>query len=145
MKNTEERQKVVAEALTWLKTPYHLNAKIKGVGVDCGTFLIAAFAGAGLIPDVDLGHFQRDFHLHRSDEVYIKWIEKYCHEVTDRAPLLGDIVMYRFGRILAHGALVVDWPTIIHATNGSGCVFGDGIRDVIASRQAGVYSFWEDV
>jgi len=141
--NMQERKKVVAEALTWLKTPYHLNARIKGVGVDCGTFLIACFAGAGLIDDVDLGTFKPDFHLHRSDEVYVTWIKRYCREVT-RKPLPGDIVLYRFGRILSHGALVVEWPQIIHATVGVGCVLADAATDAIAPRQAGVFSFWRD-
>jgi len=139
----EQRKKVVAEALTWLKTPYHLNARIKGAGVDCGTFLIASFAGAGLIDVVDLGTFKSDFHLHRSDEVYVTWIKRYCREVT-REPLPGDIILYRFGRILSHGALVVNWPQIIHANIGVGCVLANGVTDVMARRQAAIYSFWEE-
>lgn len=138
-----ERRMVVAEALTWKGTPYHLNARVKGVGVDCGTFLIAAFAGAGLIEEVDLGTFARDFHLHRGDEVYEAWLRKYCREVTGEGdPLPGDIILYRFGRIRSHGALVVQWPTLVHAYYDIGVIEADARETPLADRQEAVYSFW---
>ena len=88
MNNTErrERRMVVAEALTWKGTPYHLNARVKGAGVDCGTFLIAAFSGAGLIEDVDLGAFAHDFHLHRGEEVYEEWLRRVRAHASGRRP-----------------------------------------------------------
>lgn len=33
----------VAEALTWLGTPYHQQGRVKGVGVDCGTLLCEVY------------------------------------------------------------------------------------------------------
>ena len=29
------RARIVAEAMTWLGTPYHHRGKLKGIGVDC--------------------------------------------------------------------------------------------------------------
>jgi cell wall-associated NlpC family hydrolase len=139
MTEQEQRAAVIEEAKTWLGTPYHLNARIKGVGVDCGTFLIASFYGAGLIEDVDLGTSYADFNLHRSDEIYLKWILKYCRQVETPQP--GDIILYRFGRILSHGALVVDYPRIIHAP-AQGVIYGDDTDAALSTRRAGVFSFW---
>lgn len=139
MTEIEQRAAVVAEARTWLGTPYHLNAKIKGVGVDCGTFLISAFSGVGLIPEVDLGLMMADFHLHRGDEIYLKWIMKWCKPVTVAQP--GDIILYKFGRIVSHGALVVDSPRIIHAPP-EGVVYADATDAPLLRRQAGIFSFW---
>lgn len=136
-----ERRQVVAEARTWLGTPYHLNARIKGAGVDCGTFLIASFAGAGLIEAVDLGTMSRDFHLHRGDEVYLRWVARFCREVT-REPRPGDILLYQYGRVMSHGALVVDFPRIIHATADTGVVLGSATEPALANRQAAIFSFW---
>lgn len=136
-----ERQRVVAESKKWIGTKYHLNAKIRGVGVDCGTFLIACFESAGLISGTDLGTFKPDFNLHRNDEVYANWLERFCVKV-DRNPLPGDIILYRFGRIGAHGAIVVDWPTIIHAAADSGVMESNASDPAMLSRQMAVYSFW---
>ncbi|CAK0767738.1 Hydrolase [Gammaproteobacteria bacterium] len=139
MTEQEQRAAVIREAKTWLGTPYHLNAKVKGAGVDCGTFLISSFHGAGLIPDVNLGTFFSDFHLHKTDEVYLRWILEFCRPVDVAEP--GDIILYRYGRILAHGALVVDYPRIIHAPK-EGVVYGDGDDDILRKRAAGIFSFW---
>lgn len=137
-----ERRMVVTEALSWLGTPYHLNAKVKGAGVDCGTFLTSCFANVGLIEEVELGHFKPDFHLHRGIEVYAGWLRKYCRPVHGACPMPGDILLYRFGRILSHGALVIEWPQIIHAYVDIGVVLADAERDEIATRQEAVFSFW---
>ena len=55
MTEHEQRQAVVAEALTWLGTPYHHRARVKGAGVDCGQLLAAVFEGAGVLRHVDPG------------------------------------------------------------------------------------------
>ena len=141
MTEQEQRAAVVSEALTWLRTPYHLNASVKGAGVDCGTFLIAAFHGVGLIDHVDLGMFKPDFHLHRSSEVYLDWVGQYCEQV-DRDPLPGDIVLYRYGRIVAHGVLVIDWPRVIHAKQVGGVQYADALQPSMATRQDSIHSFW---
>ena len=37
--------KAVAEALTWLGTPYHHHqGHVKGIGVDCGTLVFEVYA-----------------------------------------------------------------------------------------------------
>jgi cell wall-associated NlpC family hydrolase len=140
----EERQLVVGTAMTWLRTPYHLDAQIKGVGVDCGTLLTAVFAEAGLIEAVNLGHHKPDFHLHKGIEVYQQWLEKYCSK-SPGPPQPGDIITYRFGRLqAAHAVLVINWPQVIHAQTGVGVVLTDITTDSIADRQTAVWSFWRN-
>jgi cell wall-associated NlpC family hydrolase len=137
-----QRQAVTVAARTWLRTPYHLNAKLKGVGVDCGTLLIATFQEAGLVDRVDAGLFRSDFHLHRCEEVYLEWVGRFCKQV-ERSPLPGDIILYRYGRIVSHAAIVTVWPEIIHATPQTGCILADGSQEILSRRQYGVFSFWE--
>ncbi len=43
MTEMQERQSVVAEARKWLLTPYRHAADIRGVGVDCGMFIVRVF------------------------------------------------------------------------------------------------------
>ena len=45
----DEGNRLAESALLWLGTPYHHNAKIRGVGVDCARFVIGACEDAGLL------------------------------------------------------------------------------------------------
>ena len=127
-------------AVSWLGTPYQLNAKVKGAGVDCGTLLIAAFHEAGLIPDVDAGTYKEGFNLHRGEEVYIGWMRKFCAPVEEVRG--GDIILYKFGRIVSHGSIVVEGSRVIHAIQGAGVVYADLATDSLRDRIAARFSFW---
>jgi cell wall-associated NlpC family hydrolase len=57
--------------------------------------------------------------------------------------LPGDIVLYRFGRCISHGAIVLAWPQIIHAYIRLGVVMDEGERNtVLRKAQAGFWSPW---
>ena len=43
-------------------------------------------------------------------------------------PKPADIALWRFGRCFSHGAIVIDWPLVIHAYAGKGCVLEDASR-----------------
>lgn len=113
MTETEQRAAVIAEARGWLTTPYHHMARVKGGGVDCAQLLIAVYHAAGLVPDFAVGYYPPDWHLHRDRERYLEWVEKCAHPVA--RPKSADIAIWKFGRTFSHGAIVVDWPNVIHA------------------------------
>lgn len=113
--------RIVAEARKWLGTPYHHAADVLGAGCDCAMLLVRVYHAAGLIPDIDPRPYPRDWHLHRDEERYLGWIEQYCHSV-DGEPQPGDVVVYRVGRCFSHGAIVTDWPMVIHAYMDEGAV-----------------------
>lgn len=111
--NSEQRAAVVAEAMSWLKTPYHHQAAVKGAGVDCAMILVEVYWKCGLIPHIDPRPYPADWHFHRDTERYLGWLEKYADE-TDN-PLPGDIATFQYGRCVSHAAIVVEWPIVIHA------------------------------
>lgn len=129
----QQRARVVACARGWLGTPYHPEARVKGAGVDCLTLLAEVFAEAGLIDRVCIPHYPRDWHLHRSAERYLQGLLRYAGEI-DGQPQAGDVVLWRFGRCFSHGAIVVEWPTVIHAYVGRGCVLEDAEAASYLSR-----------
>jgi cell wall-associated NlpC family hydrolase len=134
---SDVRQQVIAEAITWLCTPYHHEASVKGGGVDCAQFLIEVYAAVGLITRPDVGHYSHDWMMHRSEEMYMGWVEQYCIEVD--APGMGDIVLFKFGRCFSHSAIVIDYPRIIHAQREDGCCFADANQGALAGREARFY------
>lgn len=124
----ERRTAIVAEAQTWIGTRYHHHGRIKGVGTDCAMYLAAVYHAVGLIPAVDPRPYPPDWHLHRDEERYLGWVTQYAHPVDQ--PGKGDVVLFRFGRCFAHGAIVLAWPTIIHAyMKEGGVVIGDAEKD----------------
>ena len=138
-----ERLAVVQEAMTWLGTPYLHQGRVRGSGVDCGQFLELVFEGAGVIQPTKIEDYPHDWHLHRSEERYLETVERVAHRV-DRAPLPGDIILYRFDKAISHGAIVIEWPRhIIHAYIRLGVILDDAERNhVLRGAQQGVWSVW---
>jgi hypothetical protein len=118
-------EQVLREALSWLGTPYHHGARVKGAGVDCGQFPAAVFEACGLVPKVDIGDYPHDWHMHRGEERYLALVEKYFAKVADGVPLPGDLALFKFGRCISHGAIVIEWPQVIHAYLEAGAVVLD--------------------
>lgn len=129
-----ERARVARVAYSWLNTPYHPMAKVKGHGVDCATLLSEVYAEAGIIRPVDVPYYPPDFMLHRSEELYVAKILEYAREV-DR-PQTADVAVWKIGRCFSHGAIIVEWPLIIHAVMGRGVLLGDAERDPELSGRA---------
>lgn len=136
------REIIVQEARAWLTTPFHHGAKCKGAGVDCAQFIIAIYERCGLIAPLDVGYYPADWHLHRDEERYLGWINKYARRVSD--PLPGDIALFKFGRCFSHGAIVRKWPGVIHAYNPEGVVLADASKAPLADRDVRFYSIWAE-
>jgi len=119
----ERRNSVVAEALTWVGTPFAWGQCVKGVGVDCGRFL-AAVGNASGVKQIDMESFPQispQWFLHRSDEAFLNQVRRFAVEyelVPGRVPLPADIVLAQFGRDYAHSAFVIAWPKIIGCASG---------------------------
>jgi cell wall-associated NlpC family hydrolase len=139
MSEEQQRAKLVAEAIEWQHTPYHPEARVKGAGADCLTFLEGAFENAGLIePIAKLPHYSKDWHMNKPEpgkeaeaELYMNAILRYCDEVAappERAVKPGDLVLWRMGWTFSHGAIVVDWPRVIHAYTSRPVSFEDAER-----------------
>jgi cell wall-associated NlpC family hydrolase len=129
MEKEELRRSVLKEAQSWIGTPWHHEARVKGAGVDCGMLILEIYERLGLIPHVIPPHYGPDFMLHRSDEWYIELILQFAEEIFKMPYLPGDAVVYKQGRIFSHGGIVVEWPIIIHASVPEKCVTcGDASR-----------------
>lgn len=113
MNEREIRSVIVEEARTWLRTPWHHRARVKGAGVDCANILCAVYHAAGLVPEIKLPPYPIDWHLHQNEPTFLHHLLHYARPVADGLP--GDIAMFKYGRHAAHGSIVVEWPVVIHA------------------------------
>ena len=154
--NLDQRLAVVAEARSWLGTPYHHRAAIRGVGVDCALLLLEAFAGAQIIERFEVEQYTRDWHLHRGEERYLAQVESFTLPVklpSDQISQLphsfqlepATILMWRVGRTYSHGGIVTEWPFIIHSYLPSMIVEEVDVRRTpMAFRLVKAYSAWEE-
>jgi cell wall-associated NlpC family hydrolase len=127
------RSGIIAAASSWLGTRWHHNQCVKGAGVDCGRFIHAAYLGAGLVAAADFGRYEADWMMHRTEERYLAWVEKYLDRVD--APLPGDVAVWRYGHCFSHGAIVVDWPIVLHSFRRErAVVWGDGSKGELATE-----------
>jgi NlpC/P60 family putative phage cell wall peptidase len=123
-----QRAAVVAEARSWIGTPYHHAADVKGHGVDCALLLVRVYCDLGLVEPFDPRPYTRDWFLHRNEERYLGFLLARSKEV--RTPGLGDIILFRIGRCFAHAGIVssIEPLSIIHAFAPSSHVVEDVIE-----------------
>jgi NlpC/P60 family putative phage cell wall peptidase len=136
---------LVAEALSWQGTAYHNHAALKGVGADCIGFIIGVAKNVGLVPAAyDPGYYSADWHLHHNEERLVREVEAFgctLRPCEDRQP--GDLLLFQFGRVCAHSALLLEGEQVIHAVRDFGKVVVTGLRGEWLERLRRVYRFPE--
>jgi cell wall-associated NlpC family hydrolase len=144
----QTRQNVAQEALTWLGTPYHHHARIKGVGVDCVQLLCGVFEAVGLVPPITTGHYPVDWHLHHSEEVFSGSLDQYAHlRSPGTTPQVGDMLLFQFGRTFSHGSIVVGHDSdgavlLVHSYVKRGVIVSRLTEDPLAGRAMQHWSLW---
>lgn len=124
----EGRSRIVAEARSWLGTPYQAKARVKGAGVDCLMIIIAVYQAVGLMPpDMVIPYYNPQSNLHSPVETYLDGLLEYSREVDEPKP--GDVVMWQMGRCFFHAGIVIEWPTVIHAAQRSGVVLDNAVAN----------------
>lgn len=118
-----QRAAVIAEALTWLHTPFHHQARVKGAGVDCTMLVAEVYERAGILPHQEFRNYPRDWFLHKKEEAALELLFLLCPEVSTPQP--GDVAMWKIGNAYSHAAIVTAWPKIIHAYVPAGEVVED--------------------
>jgi cell wall-associated NlpC family hydrolase len=119
----EIRNNIVAEAKSWLGTPYLLNGKIKGAGCDCATLILMVMSNCKLFTADNLGIYRPDWWQHKEEEVYLfyvmrhakKILETTCRTSTKVDP--GNIILGKVAnsKIYNHGCIVTSYPYAIHS------------------------------
>jgi NlpC/P60 family putative phage cell wall peptidase len=133
------RRAVVQEAESWIGTPFHHAARVKGAGVDCLMLLAEVYERAGITGPIEPPFYVPDWHLHRDAERYSEGLLHYARAISG-PPLPGDIALFRFGRTFSHGAIVTEWPCLIHAYWNIGVVRGNAALHPLAGRPVRFFS-----
>src|SRR6185437_11331763 len=87
-----QRAAIVAEARSYIGTPYLACADIKCAGIDCGMILVRVMVDTGMVEPFDPRPYPADWHMHRSDERYLAIVTDRTREVESPRP--GDVAVF---------------------------------------------------
>lgn len=110
------RKEFVAEALSWEGTPFHHQARLKGVGCDCLGLVIGVCRQLG-IPVEDQTNYRR---FEQGDALAQELLRQTQGRVKLEDILPGDIIHYKWENELSpertqHVAIYIGDGLIIHA------------------------------
>jgi cell wall-associated NlpC family hydrolase len=131
-------ENIIAEARTWIGTPYHPGGRVKKAGADCATLIAEVCIALGLIPNIEIPRESAAHFLETENPLYLETVQQYCDEIAEAELQPGDLVMYRHRKlsIFTHAAIVVQWPeAVLHAVQHRGVIMSHGIQ--------GVFRAWE--
>jgi hypothetical protein len=118
------RAAFVAEAVTWVGTPFVNCGDVKGPdgAVDCAMLLVRSAVDPGILPPFDPRPYPPSLLLHSDREDFLEWIRDKLGGVEVDKPKFGDVSVYLWGRIHTHGAIVLGDNLVVHAYQISGFV-----------------------
>lgn len=132
------RDIVLTEARRWLGAKWRHEARVRYVACDCGQLLLAVYHDCGLIPDITVEKYARQWSLHQKDERFLKLLDAYARPVAE--PLPADIAIWKTAKTYSHAAIVLDWPHIIHADINEGVTLADAAQGRLPAFPVKFYS-----
>jgi cell wall-associated NlpC family hydrolase len=145
------RANIVSIARSWIGTPYHHRAKVKGAGVDCAMVILAIFQEAGIAPaDDELHNYSPDWWQHTDQDSYMRRVLRHAYKTVQGRCLPtteakdGCIVLTRAcgSKVFNHGGVVTYWPHMVHCLQPA-CNEVNAARDPFwASSEIAIYDPW---
>lgn len=123
------RAAIVAEARSWIGTPYQHQASVRGAGCDCLGLVRGVWRGLiGPEPQA-VPPYAADWAMRGEPEVLLDAARRWLQEIPTRAGTAGDVLLFRMSAEAPakHCAVLTASNTIIHAYWG---------RAVVESRLA---------
>ena len=133
---------IVAEALSWLGTPYRHQGSRKGVGCDCLGLVLGVWRAVyGAEPERP-APYAPDWAEAGQRDLLLEAARRYCAEKPKTALSAGDLVLFRWRPHLPakHAAIAVEPERFIHAYQGNAIIVS-ALVPQWRGRVAGVFAF----
>lgn len=123
---TLQREQIWQTALTWLGTPFHDLACLKGPrgGVDCGQLIVGVAKELGVLPFTwTCPVYSPERQLHQSTDLMSPLLARAGFTPVsweDRQP--GDVLTFRIGLTVSHVAVLLPDNELVHAVVDKGVV-----------------------
>lgn len=108
---------IVAAARSWLGTPYHHQAALKGVGCDCLGLVRGVYEELYGKPAETPPPYSRDWAEASAIETMLEAARRHLAEIDPRAARCGDVVIFRLrrGAMAKHCGIISCTPEILYA------------------------------
>lgn len=103
------RSEFIAEAMTWIDTPYRHQGRLKGVSVDCIGLCIGVAHACG-ISEFDFTHYDR-----RPDGSMKTHMDREVTPISFARALPADLLLFQFANCPMHVGILADDMMLIHA------------------------------
>ncbi|WP_088348511.1 MULTISPECIES: NlpC/P60 family protein [Rhodomicrobium] len=115
------RADIVALARSWLGTPYHHQASLKGVGCDCLGLVRGVYAEAFGRPAEAPPPYSRDWAEASGVETMLEAAARHLTRVNTADARPGDVLVFRLrpGAAAKHSAILTAPDRMIHAVEGA--------------------------
>lgn len=114
------RAMIVAEALTWVGTPFAHYQCCKGAGVDCAHLIIGVGKSLHIFsPDFKVPYYPPQWHRHKENSLLLDTLyENNFSEKSICSMTLGDVVVFKFELNECHIGILAAENMLVHAWNG---------------------------
>lgn len=114
------RAQLIAEALTWERTPFHHQAALKGIGADCIGLVRGSLAALG----IEARGIPQNYGRGPDPLVLLAAVDAsdQLGEIAPAAAQPGDLLLFRVKRDPRHFGLLVAPDRLLHADLSHGVV-----------------------
>ena len=113
------RDQIVDEALTWVDTPYHVGACLKGIGVDCAQLIAGIGLACGVLTRAQVcavPWYDIATASHTRTGILVKELLRCGFTRKETAQIqIGDVLTFNTGMDQGHLGVVVSNDMIVHA------------------------------
>lgn len=115
-----DKEKLIKVSLSYLDTPHHNGAMVKGAGVDCCTLPALIYKEMGLADiEIQFGYPADWYCMRECNEILLPYLEKYFTPAEELQ--IGDLISFSWGRAkYAHTAVYLGENMCIHSHAGAG-------------------------
>jgi NlpC/P60 family putative phage cell wall peptidase len=136
-------EKVVAEALAWVGTPYRHQGSRKNVGCDCLGLVRGIWRGLYGCELEEPGPYAPDWAEAGGEERLLSAARRHFREKAAAESAPGDLLLFRWRPYLPakHLGILVDGASFVHAYEGAGAVVQSALVPQWRKRIAATFAF----
>lgn len=141
--STEFRTVVVAEARSWIGTPYRHQASSKGIGCDCLGLIRGVWRTLYGAEPEKAPAYTADWAEASGEETLIAAARRHMTEIAIAEASPGDVLVFRWRPHLPakHAGILIAEKRIIHAYDVAGKVAEGNLIPQWQKRIAGAFAF----
>lgn len=120
-RTSHDRDAVIASARSWLGTPYHHQASVKGIGTDCLGLIRGVWRDLYGFDPEKAPAYSRDWGEANGEETLLIAASRHLVPREREEAAAGDVLVFRMrdGAVSKHCAILTSPETMIHAVEGA--------------------------